>query len=562
MDFTADIERKFQDIGLTPRERQVDIINVILQKFLTEKYKNVALSASTGIGKSLIAFIVAELLYELTNQENKNDIKPSFIVAHTNTLLQQYEDSYSNKFEMILVKGAGNYPCPAMSGSYEEITAEDCIYGNKSNPPDVVQACGDCEYLRIKRIMNKIPHLVTNYAYFYTSRLYGSDQLKPRLLTCWDEAHLKCDTFVNFMRIEIKDSILERDAKECSTEELINESGRLLEVRDKIIGKKVTDDNYLKEVEIVFNLYADIEEKFKDMSHKERTDYNILGYKKYNRKAKKYANKKQKILDLLEYEYEHVVDIQENEIIISPIFMRDMFQYVSHSEFNLFMSATIDKDYISTTLGLNSVAFINGGAIFDPDNKKIIDCQMEGFNYKKMQSPVFMNNIGKVLSGIVNDYSDTKGVITVTSFPQLTFVKEYLESYLNKNNIDIKIYAQTREDGLATLLDDFKKDPNPSVLISPSIFEGIDLPDDECRYIIFLKAPYFSLGDKRISYILTKYPSIYEKMAVYRMIQGIGRAVRNEEDYCDSYFLDGNLNRLFSSKHNLWKSEFKKYILK
>lgn len=557
------IEDKFKELGLTPRERQVDIINDILVEYLDKKREHVVLSASTGIGKSLIAFVVSEILYKLTNQEMKNDLKPSFIVAHTNTLLNQYEDSYSDKVDMILVKGVTNYICNALTTKYEEITAEECIYSNKLYlPSNVTQACSECEYLKVRAIMNQKNHFVTNYAFFYSMKLYNATLLKPRLITIWDEAHLKCDTFVNFMKIEIKDTILEKNAEECEKEGLIKESESLLAFKDNIIEKRFTEDNYLRELEVLFNIYADIEEEFKDEAHKERTDNNFAGYKYFNKKARKYGYKKQNILNLLEYEYEHVLDIQEKEVIISPIFMRGMFHEVNHSQYNLFMSATIDKDYIATTLNVDSVGFVDGGCIFDPENKKIIDCQMEGFNYKKMQNPEFMNNIGDVVVDIVHDYSDCKGIINVTSFPQLKFVKEYLNNYLIQRGLDVTIYAQNQEEGLTQVLEKFKEDKSPSVLISPSIFEGIDLPDDECRYIIFLKAPYLSLSDKRISYILTKHPVIYEKMAVYRMVQGIGRAVRNENDYCDTYFLDGNLNRLFFSKYNLWKREFKRYVRK
>jgi len=144
----------------------------------------------------------------------------------------------------------------------------------------------------------------------------------------------------------------------------------------------------------------------------------------------------------------------------------------------------------------------------------------------------------------------------------LQYANKVLSDHIKKNKLNIKLFSQTREDGLATILEDFKEYKKPSILISPSIFEGVSLDDDYCRYIMFFKCPYYPLGDKRIRYIMNKYPDIYKKMAIYRIIQGIGRAVRNDEDYCDTFFLDGNLNKLFNSKMNIWKKEFKKYIMK
>ena len=96
-----------------------------------------------------------------------------------------------------------------------------------------------------------------------------------------------------------------------------------------------------------------------------------------------------------------------------------------------------------------------------------------------------------------------------------------------------------------------------SVLISPSLFEGIDLPNDYSRFQIFVKAPYPSLSNKRIKYIFEKYPDIYETMTLYKVIQGFGRSTRSNTDYSITYALDRNIARLFFNSKNKWKDEFK-----
>jgi len=557
-DYRQNIEDIFDYYNLTPRERQVDIINDILTLFIDEKKKNVVLSASTGIGKSLIAILTSELLYNLTNENTKNNRKTSFIVAHTNTLLQQYEDSYSDKFNMLKVNGAVNYECKLLSSKSYSATAEECVNIKGDLTDKMKKYCPSCKYYNMKKLINTSNHVISNYAYIYTSNLY-SNHLNERLITIWDEAHGKNDIYVNFLKIEINVKLLNKYYDECKSEQL-TVADKFPPIIEKIKNKEIDNDNYMDYLEDLCEIYGIISSDMMNKADIERADENFPEFKRCSKIYKKFKNLKQKIDDFFELGYEHVIDFKYDSITISPIFMHDLFDRVNNSEYNLFMSATIDEELIHETLNLESIGFVNGGSIFDPDNKKIIDCSLEGFNYTKMQNTDFMNDIGDVVNDIVDEYNDCKGLILVTSFAQLEFVEKHLNDYISVNNIGVKIFAQQKRKGLNNVLQEFQKYKNPSVLISPSIFEGVSLDDDLARYIIFFKAPYPSLGDTRNKYIINNYPEIYEKTTVYKLIQGVGRAVRNEDDWCDTFLLDGNLKRLFKSKHNLWKNEFKQYV--
>jgi len=83
------------------------------------------------------------------------------------------------------------------------------------------------------------------------------------------------------------------------------------------------------------------------------------------------------------------------------------------------------------------------------------------------------------------------------------------------------------------------------------------LDGDICRYQILVKAPYASLADKRIHYIMNYHKEIYELMTLMKIIQGAGRSVRSKDDYADTYALDYNIRRLFLNKNNVWQNEFK-----
>ena len=88
------------------------------------------------------------------------------------------------------------------------------------------------------------------------------------------------------------------------------------------------------------------------------------------------------------------------------------------------------------------------------------------------------------------------------------------------------------------------------------MYEGIDLSGDLSRFQVMVKAPFPSLGDKRIKFIADTHSEMYSIMTIMKIVQGAGRSVRSEDDYAVTYILDKNAERLFGSKENLWKDEF------
>ena len=53
------------------------------------------------------------------------------------------------------------------------------------------------------------------------------------------------------------------------------------------------------------------------------------------------------------------------------------------------------------------------------------------------------------------------------------------------------------------------------------------------------------------------FPKWYETTASISIIQGIGRGVRNYNDWCHTYILDGCFNFLYQNNKNLFENIFK-----
>jgi Rad3-related DNA helicase len=148
---------------------------------------------------------------------------------------------------------------------------------------------------------------------------------------------------------------------------------------------------------------------------------------------------------------------------------------------------------------------------------------------------------------VVTFHEGQKGLIIAPSF--------FLGSQVVKG-LGCKVFEHIQGRNLSQLIKDFKMFKGSAVLVSPSIFEGLDFKNDESRFQIIVKSPFASLADKRIKYIADNYPTIYQEMTLLKILQGIGRSVRTPEDFAATYFLDASSKKLYDSKLNLWKDHY------
>ncbi|MCH5166894.1 MAG: ATP-dependent DNA helicase [Erysipelotrichales bacterium] len=96
------------------------------------------------------------------------------------------------------------------------------------------------------------------------------------------------------------------------------------------------------------------------------------------------------------------------------------------------------------------------------------------------------------------------------------------------------------------LLQFHKKSNKSTILLGPTLNEGIDLPGDECRFIIMMKMPYPYIGDNLVKAKMKLFESWYENETAKTVIQAIGRGNRSEDDWCLTYILDGCFGSLFN----------------
>lgn len=99
-----------------------------------------------------------------------------------------------------------------------------------------------------------------------------------------------------------------------------------------------------------------------------------------------------------------------------------------------------------------------------------------------------------------------------------------------------------------------------AVLLAPSLERGVNLPDDDCRVVVWAKVPFPSLGDPVVS--RRRYSGgpagarWYAVETLRAIVQGCGRAVRHADDWAEIYILDAAFMSLLRRERYLFPNWF------
>ena len=519
------------------RHNQLELITEILNAFEDGK-RYVILEAGTGTGKSAIAATLGQIL------------QPAYILTMTKQLQRQYAD----EFGYAQVKGRNNFSCldsgslnTCDQGTCQTIRTSDefaCPHGIKMEPskpksdddgenfyqtPFTFRSTERCPYWNQKAIAIQEPVSLLNYDYAYLELNYVQ-HFQKRNIMILDEAHNIEDKIMHKLELNIYNTQLQKDINESIPAGM----------------KEYTDvKEWILFLEAIFDGYNTI-------------NTTILA----KQKADRIEHTKRKIKEITENIKNNpenwVVDVDEDMVSFKPLNIDEyaeetLFQYADHI---LFMSATIlDKDLFCKWLGL------------DPEDVYYIKSDSP---FKKEYRPIHMRLVGPmskralwhtapktipVLQEILNYHKNEKGLIHTNSYQ----CQKYITDHIKEQRI-LSHTPKTRE----KVLHDFEASKNPYVLVSPSMSEGVDLPYEKCQFQVIYKVPYPYLGDKQINERKNKDPQWYAYKTIMTLMQAYGRGMRAENDHCDTYILDKNIQTLLRSKlyRNLIPKFFREALTK
>jgi Rad3-related DNA helicase len=212
------------------------------------------------------------------------------------------------------------------------------------------------------------------------------------------------------------------------------------------------------------------------------------------------------------------------------------------------MSATIiNHEGFSLTLGLpfDEVTTVAVPSPFDPENRPVIFSPAGSMSSKNIEKtlPIMTQMVKEVLNSHKND----KGIIHTHS----TKVAEHLKRTIRNKRI-IVAHGADREDALKKHI----KSKEPTVLISPSMAEGVDLKGDLSKFQVICKIPFPYLGDKVVVKKMNRWKWWYNTQTVRTIIQAVGRSIRSEDDTAVTYILDGDWKRIKSTCREYFPDNF------
>ena len=525
-----------------PRDIQTDVLKKIEESL--KSYKKIIISAPTGVGKSPIGMTVARHLGS------------SFVV----TASKQLQDQYSKEYPTIKpIKGQTNYPCLKLMENKkiedeilamsEKLTCEKgkCNEGKDDNgkvifckfKPDIEKITkGDtmgnmCRYYDAKYEALTSDHSIWNYYGYFQLMLNHKTYAKylGKNVGVFDEAHKIEDQMLGFVGV----TITNRQLKECG----------------------VSPERFnLSDIDGILELLDSMRKSYADMlkaMEEDGVDSENREYVEAESNMEKMATVRQMIEDDKENYITNSIEKEEftgkiTRISVKPIETGKYAEMFFKNEHQIFMSATIDKKNFCQSMKIDEseIDFIDTHkSPFGVENRKInFDfCGAQGGSC----TPENRTNLIRRIDEILDDNAGTRGLILTSSRARCDEIERRLSSR-NQGRI-LQCHSSNRDGRTQDQIINYHKKTQNSVLLSSSLWEGVDLVDDMSRFQIIAKIPYPDLSDKRNSIKRKRQPEWFSSQAVMKTLQGCGRSIRSEDDWAVTYVLDSAFGSLI---RNAW----------
>jgi ATP-dependent DNA helicase DinG len=555
------------------RDKQQKILEEIEQA-IKSGFKYIFLEAPAGFGKSPVAIALARYVGS----------------SHICTATKDLQAQYSRDFPFIReVKGKSNFICIIKDEMGLDETCNygpclkddgyDCIYktklgdykvqgeGTKYESVDldhfaqkkyidkmksqsrIIQLdWKPCHYYHQKWIALKSSHTIYNYKYFLSDLFYSNSMQKRQLLVL-DEAHTVESEVADFKSFTVfnegitgflpKLSIPYENEYDIETWIPFG-----TELREKLL---IFIDKASTILEKNIEQYPFTEKNLIDAITKEKNLTTVIEDMRTNKDNWIVTN------------VEKTANNQLRKVLVTPIDVSSYFKDIlDKGSISLFMSATIlSKDYLCKILGIKSdqVKFIRvHESNFPLKNRPIYLMNVAWLNAKTMNQS--LPAIANAVNNIMTTHKKEKGIIHTTSYSQLRFIKENI----CKENA-IRLIETGSKFDRNEMLEKHYKSSKPTVLISPSLYLGVDLKDNLSRFQIIVKVPYGDLTDRKISVMKQRDPNWYTWNTILKLVQAYGRSIRSKEDFANTYILDSSITFLLKQAKEMSPKWFSDAII-
>jgi Rad3-related DNA helicase len=113
--------------------------------------------------------------------------------------------------------------------------------------------------------------------------------------------------------------------------------------------------------------------------------------------------------------------------------------------------------------------------------------------------------------------------------------------FADRSKYSQNILLHTKNITVEKIVEQFRKSPPGTILVSPSVKTGFDFWGDQCRYQILIKVPFQDTRDNLVLQEREKTDKDYAYHMVCQTIeQATGRSTRSPEDWSEVFLIDGH----------------------
>lgn len=518
------------------RKGQKNLLKVMDDNW--NKYQFYICELPTGFGKSAIAKTVC------------SSFDKAFIITSTKQLQDQYINDFRDR-SIASIKGKMNYKCALNTGL-------NCESGYCLIDKDQLKQCQKeqiCPYYNARSRAMSSNIALTTYQYFLRS-IECAGFWKPRDVIVFDECHLLENQIVQWASLQLSPRQLIKKYDLLSTNSNMQDICRISLPPEK--------PGYAENKEWISTLCRLIfhrrNEKFQQIQSSleltsnnpdslsgEELDLILSTHKDYYELDKFY--KKLDIFIKDKNKDSWMVELYDDGLELTPINIDKIFHmYINRMGIKkiIFMSATIlDLPAFRKSLGLpkEKTLLMRADSEFDPSKSPIIHMPICKMNYNEINNN--LDKITEVVKDILSKHPNEKGIIHTGN----STISKYLQDNIKSDRLLVRYGDIVNDD----IIKKHYKSKKPTVLVSSSLAEGVDLKGDLSRFQIIVKLPFLSLADKRISEKVRRDGDWYTTQMFRTLIQQCGRSTRNKNDYSVTYILDASFKWwLFKNKQKGW----------
>jgi ATP-dependent DNA helicase DinG len=540
-----DYVRYFPFSKIRPEQRKA--IEFALDAYESGKTA-VLLEMGTGTGKSATGVTISRYMEAhapVVKDEEGMPLSGAYVLTTQKILQEQYMSDFgpqSGKNLLRTIKSSSNYRCKFYTDqSCAESKRVLAKLGKQLQGTEFQKQCKDsCTYSLEKQDFIESPISITNFSYFLAETTYAG-KLIPRAMLVVDECHNTEAELGKFIEVSFSEKFA-RDVLKCKMPRLDSQMAVFEWVRStyrKSLNKYVRElEKNLVKLSDATAGYGEYSKQYEMLEkHTGKVDQFIEIYKEDNWAMNVAYPQEGNKRGARRFEFKPVDLSQYSKVL-----------FKSGARLLMMSATVVDKDVFCTSIGLDpsEVAYLRIPSPFPVENRPIHFVPVGSMSKDNIDKtlPVMMEAVKMLLE----KHSGDKGIIHTTNYKVSKYLLENLRSPR------VLTHDSTNRD---EVLKRHYESKEPTVLISPSMMEGVDLADDASRFQILCKVPFPYLGDLVVKKRMDRNKQWYPYTTAKSIIQSFGRSIRNEKDHAVSYILDADWEKFYSRNRTMFPEEFR-----